>query len=162
VKGWTLTALLLVVLGLASCQYSTKPPRIGSAAPDFNLTEDGRTVSLGVLRDKVVVLNFWATWCPPCIDEIPSLQAMQQKLTDRVQVLAVSVDHDEDAYRSFLKEHDLKLLTVRDPRQQVNALYGTFKYPETYIIDRNGLLRRKLVGPADWTRPEILEYLSRL
>ena len=77
-------------------------------------------------------------------------------------MLAISVDADENAYRRFLKDHNVDLLTVRDPDQKSNDLYGTFKFPETYIIDRNGVLRRKFIGPVDWSQPEIVDFLSKL
>src|SRR5436305_1876301 len=83
---------------------------------------------------KVVVLNFWATWCPPCIEEMPALVAMQQNLSGRITVLAISVDDDLIAYRSFLQQHNITLQTVRDPGKRSARLYGTFKYPETYVI----------------------------
>jgi len=79
-----------------------------------------------------------------------------------VTVVAVSVDVDENAYRQFLKDHNVNLLTVRDPGQKSSALYGTFKFPETYIIDRNGVMRRKFIGAVDWTGPEILDFLGKL
>ena len=119
-------------------------------------------MALRDLRGKVVVLNFWATWCPPCVAEMPSLVAMQAKMKDRVTVLAVSTDEDESAYHRFVKERNVRLLTVRDPAQRSNALYGTFKYPETYIIDTKGVLRRKFIGPVDWLKPEIIDYLQKL
>ena len=122
-----------------------------------------RKVSLNDLRGKIVVLNFWATWCAPCVEEMPSLVQMQQRLKGKgVEVLAVSVDVDESAYRKFLKDHNIDLLVVRDPEQKGNNLYGTFKFPETYIIDRGGVLRRKFIGPVNWTRPEMMEYLGSL
>ncbi len=136
---------------------------VGNPAPDFTITDADRTVSLKGLRGKVVVLNFWATWCPPCVEEMPSLVRMQRELKDRgVTVLAVSLDDDARQYRTFLEKNHVDLLTVRDPRQQSNELYGTFKFPETYIIDRQGVLRRKFIGAVDWTKPDIVEYLSKL
>jgi len=94
---------------------------------------------------------------------MPSLVQMQQRLKGNgVEVLAISVDADQGAYRDFLKVHNVDLLTVRDPDQKSNNLYGTFKFPETYIIDRQGVLRRKFVGPIDWGTPEILDYLGKL
>ena len=127
------------------------------------MQDSDRKVSLDELHGKVVVLNFWATWCPPCIEEMPSLVEMQQRMKDKgITVLAVSVDVDEDAYRRFLKDHKVDLLTVRDPSHKSSDLYGTFKYPETYIIDRGGVLRRKFIGAVDWNTPEIVEYLSKL
>jgi len=118
---------------------------------------------LNQLRGHVVVLNFWATWCPPCVDEMPSLVQMQQKMRDKgISVLAVSIDDDAGAYHKFLKDYRVDLLTVRDDHKQSSRLYGTFKYPETYIIDRNGIVRRKFIGAVDWNLPEITEYLSKL
>jgi cytochrome c biogenesis protein CcmG/thiol:disulfide interchange protein DsbE len=79
-----------------------------------------------------------------------------------VTVLAVSVDVDDSNYRRFLKDHTVNLLSVRDADQKSNALYGTFKFPETYIIDRNGVMRRKFIGPVDWTEPEVIDFLGKL
>jgi cytochrome c biogenesis protein CcmG/thiol:disulfide interchange protein DsbE len=153
----------LVTLFLTGCYRGTRPPHIGTAAPDFTIQDADRKVSLNQLRGKIVVLNFWATWCPPCVDEMPSLVQMQQKMKGKgVEVLAVSVDADQSAYQKFLEDYNVNLLTVRDPDQKSNNLYGTFKFPETYIIDRQGILRRKFVGPLDWGQPEIVDYLSKL
>jgi len=91
------------------------------------------------------------------------LVQLQKKLTDRgVTVLAVSVDADESAYRKFIADHKVELLTVRDPAQKINNLFGTFKFPETYIIDRNGVVRRKFIGAVDWTQPDLIDFLSKL
>ncbi len=148
---------------LTSCTSGSRPPRIGEAAPDFSLQNSSKTVALHDFRGKVVVLNFWATWCPPCVEEMPSLVQLQSRLKDRgVEVLAVSVDVDENAYKNFLRDHRVDLLAVRDPDQKSNALYGTFQFPETYVIDRDGKVRRKFIGPIDWSQPEIVSYLSKL
>ena len=154
--------LLLLITLVAGCDRGARPTLVGSPAPDFTVEDADRKVSLHDLKGKVVVLNFWATWCPPCVEEMPSLVKMQQQLKNRVVVLAVSVDDDERSYRSFLKKNNVELLTVRDPRQKSNELYGTFKFPETYIIDQSGVLRRKFIGAVDWTRPDVIEYLSKL
>lgn len=135
---------------------------LNQPAPEFSVTDAERTVALKDLRGKIVVLNFWATWCPPCVEEMPSLVRMQKQMQDRVTVLAVSVDEDDRAYRTFLRKNNIDLLTVRDAQQKSNELYGSFKYPETYIIDRDGVLRRKFIGPVDWTKPDILDYLGKL
>lgn len=135
----------------------------GKRAQDFALDLSGKPVRLSDFRGKVVVLNFWATWCPPCVDEMPSLVHLQQRLKDKgVTVLAVSVDVDEGAYRRFLKDHNIDLLTVRDPDHKSSNLYGTFKFPETYIIDRDGKMRRKFIGEVDWNQAEVVEFLSKL
>ena len=160
-------ALLLVgcvyLTILSACYSGSRPPRIGSNAPDFTVQDAERTVKLSDFRGQVVVLNFWATWCPPCVEEMPSLVEMQRRMKAKgVTVVAVSMDVDQSAYRQFLKDHNVNLLTVRDPGQKSNNLYGTFKFPETYVIDRNGVMRRKFIGAVDWTEPEITDFLSKL
>jgi cytochrome c biogenesis protein CcmG/thiol:disulfide interchange protein DsbE len=160
-------ALLLVgcvyLTILSACYSGSRPPRIGSNAPDFTVQDAERTVKLSDFRGQVVVLNFWATWCPPCVEEMPSLVEMQRRMKAKgVTVVAVSMDVDQNAYRQFLKDHNVNLLTVRDPGQKSNNLYGTFKFPETYVIDRNGVMRRKFIGAVDWTEPEITDFLSKL
>ena len=158
------SALIFIsLLLLTGCYGSSKPSAIDKPAPDFTVQDSDRRVSLSQLRGKIVVLNFWATWCPPCVDEMPSLVEMQKKMRDKgVTVLAVSVDDDRTAYNKFLQDHKIDLLTVRDDGKKSSILYGTFKYPETYIIDRNGTIRRKFIGPVDWGQTEVVEYLSRL
>lgn len=159
-----LAALVVVgVLSWAGCYHGSRPNRVGSAAPDFSLQDSDRQVALNQFRGQVVVLNFWATWCPPCVEELPSLMRMQERVRNRgVAVLGVSIDVDEAAYHRFLKERGVNFLTVRDPQQKVANLYGTAGWPETYIIDRQGVLRRKVVGPIDWNAPDIAEFLSKL
>jgi thiol-disulfide isomerase/thioredoxin len=120
-----------------------------------------RTVDLASYRGHVVILNFWASWCAPCLEELPSLEALQQQVPDAT-VLAVSTDEDSGAYRNFLMQHHVRVLTVQDPEQKSNALYGTFRYPETYIIDKGGVLRRKLIGPQNFVDPEILGGIRKL
>ncbi len=153
---------VLVLMFVAGCNRGSQPTLVGRVAPDFTVQDADRKVSLHDFRGKVVVLNFWATWCPPCVEEMPSLVKLQSNLKDRVVVLAVSVDEDERSYRTFLKKNNVDLLTVRDPQQKSNELYGTFKFPETYIIDRQGVVQRKFIGPVDWARPDVVEYLNKL
>ncbi len=157
-------ALIPVILLAAAsgCYRGTRPGLIGAPAPQFTVSDSDRTLSLRDFRGKTVLLNFWATWCPPCVEEMPSLVALQKQMGDKVVVLAVSVDVDENAYKQFLRSHHIDLLTVRDAENKSNALYGTFKFPETYVIDREGLVRRKFIGAAEWTSPEIVSYLEKL
>jgi peroxiredoxin len=159
----SLSTIYLILLGLAGCYGGSRPPRIGTAAPDFTVRDADHTVTLSQFKGQVVVLNFWATWCPPCVEEMPSLVQMQQLMKQRgITVLAVSTDVDADNYHRFLREHNVNLLAVRDGDNKSNALYGTFKFPETYIIDRKGIMRRKFIGPVDWTEPDVIEYLSKM
>lgn len=87
---------------------------------------------------------------------------LQKQLGDKVIILAVSTDIDEDAYAKFTAKRMQGLLTVRDGNNKSNTLYGTFQFPETYIIDREGVIRRKIIGPLNWMSPEIVEYLNKL
>jgi cytochrome c biogenesis protein CcmG, thiol:disulfide interchange protein DsbE len=163
VKRTAYLPVLLTVLLSGACYQGSRPGHIGAAAPDFSVQDSDRKVALNQFRGQVVVLNFWATWCPPCTEELPSLINMQDRLRARgVVVLGVSIDVDNDAYHRFLKQRSVNFLTVRDPEQKVADLYGTAGWPETYVIDRQGVLRRKIVGPVDWTAPDMVNFLSKL
>jgi peroxiredoxin len=158
-----LLATLVFLVLLVGCYSGTHPPRIGSSAPDFTVKDADRAVMLSQFRGQVVVLNFWETTCPPCIAETPSIIQMQRRLRDKgVVVLAVSVDVDDNAYHRFLKDYGVDILTVRDGSQKTSSLYGTFGWPETFIIDRNGVIRRKFIGAVEWTSPEITDFLTKL
>jgi cytochrome c biogenesis protein CcmG/thiol:disulfide interchange protein DsbE len=152
---------MLGTLLAAGCDRGSHPENIGKPAPQFVLSDGARTADLSKLRGRVVLLNLWATWCAPCIEELPSLLALQRQMPD-VAVVAVSMDQDPDVYRRFLIEHHVDVLTVRDEEQRVNALYGTVQIPETYIIDKQGILRRKFIGAQNWTSPEITGYLAKM
>lgn len=137
---------------------------VGDSAPNFTVTTDhGRQVSTKEFGGKVLVVNFWATWCPPCVEEMPSLQAMAQQLGPKgVVVLGVSVDKNGASYKRFLDQAKVSFETSRDPEANISADYGTFKYPETYIIDRDGKVRQKIIGPQDWTAPEVIRSIEAL
>lgn len=140
-----------------------EPSLRGTSAKDFAFTLDGKPAHLSDLRGKVVLLNFWATWCPPCVDEVPSLNALQERIASRGgTVLGVSVDVDEQAYDNFLRAYNIGYPNYRDASKQIPIEYGTTMYPDTYIIDRNGRFDRKLVGAQDWTSPEMMAYMNSL
>jgi peroxiredoxin len=156
----------MLLLALCSCLATAcdrgyQPAHIGARAPEFTVSDGAQTVELANLRGHVVVLNFWATWCVPCIDELPSLVELQRRMP-QVTVVAISSDEDAVAYRRFLAENHVNFVTVRDPSGRVPKLYGTIKIPETYVIDRGGVLRRKFVSAQNWTSPEIVDYLGKL
>jgi cytochrome c biogenesis protein CcmG/thiol:disulfide interchange protein DsbE len=158
-----LVPIVLAVALAAGCYHGSRPQRIGDLAPDFGLQDSDRKIALSQFRGQVVVLNFWATWCPPCNEELPSLMSMQDRTRARgVVVVGISIDVDDDAYHRFLRQRGVNFLTVRDPEEKISGIYGTHGWPETYIIDRQGVLRRKVVGPIDWNSREVTEFLSRL
>jgi len=136
----------------------------GRAAPQFTFDLDGRPTNLSGLAGKVVVLNFWATWCPPCVDEMPSLNRLHQKITAQGgMVLGVSVDEDAQAYQNFLQQYGITFPNHRDPDRKIPAEYGSAMYPETYIlvVSKSGKpsILRKIIGPQNWDRPEWADYL---
>jgi peroxiredoxin len=153
---------LLLPLALApGCDRGAHPAQAGQAAPDFTVSDGATTVHLASYRGRVVVLSFWATWCAPCIEEMPSLLELHHDQPD-LAVVAVSVDEDQDAYSRFLARWHVDLITVRDPAEKAARLYHSKMWPETYVIDRQGVIRRKFIGPQDWTGPEIRAYLKSL
>src|SRR2546428_1100877 len=124
---------------------------VGESAPRFDLP----TLAEGParLRDfhgQVVVLNFWATWCPPCVEETPSLEKFAEQMRPAgVTVIGVSVDQDKEAIEKFALAFHLTFSIARDPDQILAGRYGTFKFPETYILDRSGRVAEKIIGPTD-------------
>ncbi|MGD0096864.1 MAG: TlpA disulfide reductase family protein [Terracidiphilus sp.] len=146
---------------VSACDRGAHPAQTGKVAPDFTVSDGATTVHLASYRGRVVLLNFWATWCPPCIQEMPALIELHHQRPD-LAILAVSIDEDPEAYSRFLARRHVDLITVRDPTQKAAQLYHTEGWPETYIIDRNGVIRRKIVGDPDWTNPEIQAYLKGL
>jgi cytochrome c biogenesis protein CcmG, thiol:disulfide interchange protein DsbE len=154
--------LLLILAGCIGCNDQPHVRMIGSAAPDFTVKDSDRTIRLQDLRGKIVVLNFWTTWCEPCIVEMPSLSRLQKQMGSTVTVLAVSTDDDNDAYHKFLKKYDIQFLTVNDQGKKSAEIYGTTGQPETFIIDSSGVLRRKFIGAVNWTSPEVVDYLQKL
>lgn len=135
----------------------------GKAAEDFNLTLNGNPAKLSDLHGKVVVLNFWASWCGPCVEETPGLIALQQRINSRNGVvLGVSIDEDESAYDKFVRDQHLNFPTYRDPSKHIATEYGTSMWPETYIIDRKGKILRKIIGPQDWNSPEMTAYFDAI
>jgi cytochrome c biogenesis protein CcmG, thiol:disulfide interchange protein DsbE len=156
-----LPVVLLAAL-VSGCERNPNPRLIGKTAPDFTVKDSDHSVALHDLRGKTIVLNFWAAHCGPCIDEMPSLVQLQKRMGDRITVLGVSVDTSNEDYHAFLRQYGIDFVTVLDSAKNSYNLYGATGYPETTIIDRNGTIRRKFIGPVNWTSPEIVEYLNKL
>lgn len=124
------------------------------APEDFRLESmDGRQVSLSDLADRTVVVNFWATWCPPCIEEMPSLRRLASSFEGRsdVELVAISTDDDWGPVRDFFADAPPNFTVLLDPGGAVARQYGTTKFPETYLIQR-GQVRGFVQGPRAWDR----------
>jgi len=161
------TGLVLVFLVALLYLFARPDYRQGEAslrgrpAKDFPLTLDGKPARLSDLRGRVVLLNFWASWCPPCVDEAPALDQLQQRMrTQGGTILGISIDEDHNAYEQFLRTYNVDFPTFRDPSRRISLDYGTVMIPETYVIDRNGRIDRKIVGPQDWTSPGMRAYID--
>jgi thiol-disulfide isomerase/thioredoxin len=158
----SLAIILLASAFLASaCNRGARPAQLNIPAPDFTVSDGTRTVHLASYRGHPVLLNFWASWCEPCVIELPSLLQLHRDQPNLV-ILAVSIDEDPDAYTQFIKQRHIDLITVRDPGKTTPTLFHTDMWPETYAIDRHGVIRRKFVGAQDWSSPEIRTFLKGL
>lgn len=155
-------AILLAAFGTVWLQSSKyEPLTVGKTAPDFALPDLGdKTVRLSDYRGKVVFLNFWATWCQPCREEMPSMEVLHQTFQkDGLVVLAVSIDRvtTKKDIPPFIKSMSLTFPVLVDSWGQTDKSYKLMGVPETYIIDQEGVLREKVIGPRDWT---VLSNLS--
>jgi cytochrome c biogenesis protein CcmG/thiol:disulfide interchange protein DsbE len=166
------TAVLLVVLAFVIV-YSMQEHIVmaGDSAPSFRVkTETGAVLTQRDFGGKLLVLNFWASWCAPCIQEMPSLNEFQKMFASQgVVVLGVNVDRRVDLYRNMLNKFQISFQTVRDPEENINYRYGSYKIPESYIIGRNGKVLQKYAGLPEvngewklWTDPEIVSYVRSL
>jgi cytochrome c biogenesis protein CcmG, thiol:disulfide interchange protein DsbE len=133
----------------------------GRRAPDFAFMLGGQSKHLSDLRGQVVVLNFWASWCPPCVEETPSLNQLQETIAPQGgTVLGISVDEDTDAYAKFLQDARVIYPTYDDTSGKTPGIYGTSMYPETYVISRDGNIARKIVGAQNWQDPGMIESVE--
>jgi len=152
---------MLSLLGATACNRGSRPAQTGKVAPDFIVSDGTTSVHLASYRGRVVLLNFWATWCTPCVAEMPSLLQLHRDNPD-LAIIAVSVDEDADAYKRFLERRHVDLITVRDPNESAPKLFRSEQWPETFLIDRAGVIRRKFIGAQDWSSPEIRAYLKTM
>ena len=162
-----LRALLIVLtaafIGLIGFNLRDTSAKEGGAAPAFSLeTDQHRIVTPTSFGGKVLVLNFWATWCSPCVQEIPSLNEFQKRFASSgVVVVAVSIDKNAQKYQQFLDRIHVSFETARDPQADIPTEYGTFQFPESYII-KDGRIVRKFDNAADWTSDDITQYVQSL
>jgi peroxiredoxin len=141
------------------------PVRVGLPAPDFTFPGlDGNKVSLSDYRGKVVFVNIWATWCPPCVEEMPSMQKLYQKLKgENFEILAVSIDSKgAKVVAPFMKKYQLTFPALLDSMGTIKRIYKTTGVPESYIIDKDGILAKKVLGPLDWSQPDVLRLFRDL
>jgi cytochrome c biogenesis protein CcmG/thiol:disulfide interchange protein DsbE len=153
-------ALVWVVAGTLDAHVTNA----GDQAPDFKIVgDDGRTYTRADFGGKLLVLNFWASWCAPCVQEVPSLEAFQHKLgPEGVVVLGVSIDTNQKRYDQFLRRFRVDFPTARDPEANISSNYGTFQIPETYLIDSTGKVREKIISNQNWVDPQFLDRVKTM
>src|ERR1019366_3900093 len=147
-----IVVMLCAFVGVLYMSLHDNVVQAGDKAPAFSVTADnGHTVTARDFGGKLLILNFWASWCEPCVAEVPSLNQLAKELgPDGVVVLGVSEDKDPQAYKDFLNRFRVSFLTAREPSQDVKLKYGTHLIPETYLINRNGKVVEKVVSETDW------------
>ena len=172
----SLMLIVLIVVGVgiifllqtkdSSFNLSGKP-RLGKGVPALNFTFpglDGKKVSLADYKDKVVLLNIWATWCAPCVAEMPSMEKLYQELKDEgFELLAVSVDESgAEVVTPFIKKHKLSFPVLLDTQGDINSLYQLTGIPESFIMDKDGIIVEEVIGPRDWAASGAISYFRNL
>jgi peroxiredoxin len=168
---WLMPVLFVVVLiayGMLTRPASVPgqvAPRVGQVLPDFTLPDlQGNLVQLSALRGKVVFINIWATWCPPCVEEMPTMQRLYERFHDRgLVLLAISIDAlGAQVVAPFMRQYDLTFPALLDPAGSIEHLYRTSGVPESFVVDKQGRLVEKVVGPRDWAHPQVIRMFERL
>ena len=175
-KKFDYRAVILVFLGVAALviifalkqnnpYLKFSPLRVGQPAPDFTLPGlDGKMVSLSDYRGQVVLVNVWATWCPPCVGEMPSMEKLYRALKGtNFEILAVSIDAlGKEAVAPFMKKYNLSFPALMDPDGTIKTLFQTTGVPESFIINQEGILIEKVIGPKDWATPQVVGFFRNL
>lgn len=170
---WTIFLVLLVAIPIIlislkekeSTSRFARPLQEGRPAPDFTFPDlDGRKVSLSDLKGKVVLVNIWATWCPPCREEMPSMQKLYDRFKgEAFEILAVSIDADgRKAVAPFTRKLNLTFPVLLDPKEKIRSPYRITGVPESFIIDKNGILVQRVIGPLNWASSEVYSFFQDL
>jgi peroxiredoxin len=164
---WVVAGLLVAAAAVALLfgERGPAPIVVGRPAPDFALPAVGGEgeFRLSDRRGRVVLLNFWATWCKPCEDEMPAMERLYQALaSEGLEMWAVSVDVGEEEVLEFRERLGLSFPLLHDPDREVAGRYQSFRFPETWLIDREGRLAARFIGPRDWDAPVYVERVRGL
>ena len=162
-------SILLVVIFIAGCENiaglrKIRKMEIGQPAPDFVLQDvSGKTWQLSSLKGRVVFVNFWATWCKPCRDEMPSMEALNKAMAGQpFQMLAIVFNDDFDMANSFARRLGVTFPVLANPTPALTEAYMITGVPETFLIDAEGILRHKFIGPYNWDTPEMRNLVQEL
>ncbi len=161
-RGLAAAAIVAGAVAALWAMLPEAPARIGEGDPavDFQLPDLQGTMR-GLPRGEVVLLNFWATWCPPCREEMPSMARLSRTYRDRgLKVVAVSVDGEHADVAGFVREYELPFLVLRDVDNVVARRYGVVRFPETFLIDRRGVIRQHVIGAVDWMSEPVRQMVE--
>ena len=157
--------ILITLKEKGSRSRFTRPLQEGIPAPDFSFSDlNGKKVGLSDYKGKMVLVNIWATWCPPCREEMPSMQKLYEKFKgESFEILAVSIDATgRKAVAPFVQKLNLTFRVLLDPKGKIQGLYRITGVPESFIVDREGILVNKVIGPMDWSSPEVFRFFQDL
>ncbi|MEJ2696606.1 MAG: redoxin domain-containing protein [Candidatus Sulfobium sp.] len=160
-----LAVVAIAFLAAMNFSLSTAAASAGEQeAADFSLKDlGGKTITLSSLKGKVVILNFWATWCPSCVSEMPSLNTLYKEMKSRgLEVIAVSTDRSASSVGDFKDTHGLAFPVVMDEDREVTRLYHVFSLPTSFLINKKGIIVEKFYGEYDWTEQEMKEKIEKL
>lgn len=135
---------------------------IGKKAPDFTLKDiNNKPFNLSSLRGKVVILNFWATWCPPCRAEMPSLNNLYREFRNKgLEVVAISTDRYSSIIKDYISKNPIDFIVLIDTDNKVSRQFKVFSIPTTFLIDRNGIIIERYLGEENWASPEIKKKIK--
>lgn len=160
---WT----VVLIMGIAAVsQARTAPWDIeklpSTKAPGFSLPDmNGKIVTDAAFRGKVKLINFWATWCAPCRDEMPALDRLQKQFADKgLAVIGISIDSEPGLVKEFTKEAKTEFPILHDPEMKCHDSYKVFAYPTTFLVDRKGVIQKYWIGPQDWESAEFKQILQ--
>ncbi|HEY5658261.1 MAG TPA: TlpA disulfide reductase family protein [Myxococcota bacterium] len=164
---WVVAAAVAVaaLFALFASPRVPAPLGRGSSAPDFELPRisEGAPISLAALRGEVILVNFWATWCKPCEDEMPAMQRLYGALHEQgFQLLAISVDDDREPVVEFSERLGLSFPILFDADKRVAQAYQTYRFPESFLVDRDGRVVERYIGPRDWDAAVYVDRIQRL
>ncbi len=166
---YLLLIVLLVAIGGGAYIYSNMPSTTavvaGDAAPDFTLEDTkGNKVTLSALRGKIVMVNFWATWCPPCKEEMPSMEKLNKIMAgeDFVMLAVNTEENGRSVVPAFLKNNPHDFTVLYDDTGTVQQQYGVYRFPESFIIRKDGTVDKKVIGAIDWASPKTIAYFKGL
>jgi thiol-disulfide isomerase/thioredoxin len=170
-KSKTIILIILIFIGalilylFIKYQHPQTKTKIGFPIPDIELTDfQNNKLNLSDLRGSVIFVNFWATWCPPCIDELPSIERLSRNLAGNSEFKMVTILYNDDINRvkSYMKDMNYTFPVYIDYDGYAAEKFGITGVPETFIIDKRGILRNKVIGPSEWDSPYVIEILTKL